>query len=109
MYRLLSSISPNGLFKALIRETEKGSQTDKLFKLEIWECNTLIRNYDLTALKIHGNVYADGKYYHNYVVANICLFFLFVDTLKKFIYFKKLYINDLFSFDFTNVHIDDVR
>lgn len=53
--RLLFSLAPSEKFKAVLRELESKQY------LEVWENNKLIRNVDLAALELHGNVYTDGE------------------------------------------------
>lgn len=57
---LLSAISPRETFKALIREQKEGK--DKKQYLEVWSKNSLAHSVDLTALDIHGDVYADSEF-----------------------------------------------
>ncbi|CAG9786385.1 unnamed protein product, partial [Diatraea saccharalis] len=58
---LLSSISPQETFKAVIREEKDGKDAKKQY-LEVWKKNNLVHSIDLTALDIHGDVYADGEF-----------------------------------------------
>ncbi|CAB3253916.1 unnamed protein product [Arctia plantaginis] len=58
---LLSAVSPRETFKALIREEKNGKDAKKQY-LEVWSKNTLAHSVDLTALDIHGDVYADGEF-----------------------------------------------
>ncbi|KAL4719687.1 hypothetical protein ACJJTC_003008, partial [Scirpophaga incertulas] len=58
---LLSAISPQESYKAVIRE-EKESKDSKKQYLEVWQKNNLIHSVNLTALDIHGDVYADGEF-----------------------------------------------
>ncbi|XP_026725351.1 acylamino-acid-releasing enzyme-like isoform X1 [Trichoplusia ni] len=58
---LLSAISPRETFKAIIREEKTGKDTKKQF-LEVWNKNTLAHCVDLTALDMHGDVYADSEF-----------------------------------------------
>ncbi|XP_073945001.1 acylamino-acid-releasing enzyme-like isoform X2 [Choristoneura fumiferana] len=59
---LLSAVSPKETFKAVIRE-EKDSKDAKKQYLEIWKNNAGLTNcIDLTALDIHGDVYADSEF-----------------------------------------------
>ncbi|KOB73692.1 putative acylpeptide hydrolase, partial [Operophtera brumata] len=55
---LLSAVSPRETYKALIREEKNGKETKKQY-LEVWSKSTLQHCIDLTALDIHGDVYAD--------------------------------------------------
>ncbi|GBP39847.1 Acylamino-acid-releasing enzyme [Eumeta japonica] len=57
---LLSTTSPSGRYKAIIRE-EKDNKDVKKQYLEIWEAYTK-QSIDLKALDIHGDVYADGEF-----------------------------------------------
>ncbi|XP_045497001.1 acylamino-acid-releasing enzyme-like isoform X1 [Colias croceus] len=58
---LLSSISPNDTYKAIIREEKNGKDSKKCF-LEVWSKSCLAHTIDLTALDVHGDVYADGEF-----------------------------------------------
>lgn len=53
-FRLLTAVAPSEKFRAVLRELETKQY------LEIWQSNKLVRNVDLAALELHGNVYADG-------------------------------------------------
>ncbi|XP_041129402.1 acylamino-acid-releasing enzyme-like [Polyodon spathula] len=57
---LLSSQSPSGTLKAVVREI--GHQGEEKQFLEIWSRNGLKRSTDLTHLKIHGKVYEEGQF-----------------------------------------------
>ncbi|CAK1546948.1 unnamed protein product [Leptosia nina] len=57
---LLSAVSPKESYKAVIREDKNGK--DKKCFLEIWSRNCLSHSIDLTALDVHGDVYADGEF-----------------------------------------------
>ncbi|XP_045520329.1 acylamino-acid-releasing enzyme-like isoform X2 [Pieris brassicae] len=57
---LLSAVSPKETYKAIIRE-EKNGKDNKCF-LEVWSKNCLAHSIDLTALDVHGNVYADAEF-----------------------------------------------
>lgn len=48
-------MAPSENFRAVLRELESKQY------LEVWENSKLIRNVDLAALELHGNVYTDGK------------------------------------------------
>ncbi|XP_047995614.1 acylamino-acid-releasing enzyme-like isoform X2 [Leguminivora glycinivorella] len=59
---LLSAVSPKETFKAVIREEKDNKDTKKQY-LEIWRLNAGLTNcIDLTALDIHGDVYADSEF-----------------------------------------------
>ncbi|CAG4979376.1 unnamed protein product [Colias eurytheme] len=58
---LLSSISPNDTYKAIIREENNGKDSKKCF-LEVWSKSCLAHTIDLTALDVHGDVYDDGEF-----------------------------------------------
>ncbi|XP_053607097.1 acylamino-acid-releasing enzyme-like isoform X2 [Plodia interpunctella] len=58
---LLSSISPLETYRAVIRE-EKDKKDAKKQYLEVWSRNNLEHSIDLTALDIHGDVYADSEF-----------------------------------------------
>ncbi|CAH0579001.1 unnamed protein product [Chrysodeixis includens] len=58
---LLSATSPRETFKAIIREEKTGKDTKKQY-LEVWNKHTLAQCIDLTALDMHGDVYADSEF-----------------------------------------------
>ncbi|XP_047024144.1 acylamino-acid-releasing enzyme-like isoform X1 [Helicoverpa zea] len=58
---ILSAISPRENYKAIIREEKNGKDAKKQY-LEVWNTNTLSQSVDLTALDIHGDVYADSEF-----------------------------------------------
>nr|XP_032521499.1 acylamino-acid-releasing enzyme-like isoform X3 [Danaus plexippus plexippus] len=59
---LLVAYSPNETYKAVISEEKDEKDSKKKFFLEIWTMNCLSRSIDLTALDIHGDVYADSEF-----------------------------------------------
>lgn len=58
IFRLLSAVSPKGMFKAVIREEKENKESKKQY-LEVWCRHNLVHCVDLTSLDIHGDVYAD--------------------------------------------------
>ncbi|XP_069822608.1 acylamino-acid-releasing enzyme [Dendropsophus ebraccatus] len=58
---LLSSESPSGALKAVLRETKNKSGEDLQF-LEIWDRNRKVKSINLTALDKHGKVYEDEQF-----------------------------------------------
>ncbi|XP_063533880.1 acylamino-acid-releasing enzyme-like isoform X2 [Cydia strobilella] len=59
---VISAVSPKETFKAVIREEKDNKDTKKQY-LEIWRLNAGLTNcIDLTALDIHGDVYADSEF-----------------------------------------------
>nr|AGC92665.2 acylamino-acid-releasing enzyme-like protein [Heliconius erato] len=62
-HELLTAVSPNESFKAVIREEkdDKDSSKKKFF-LEVWSKSCLKHSIDLTSLDIHGDVYADSEF-----------------------------------------------
>lgn len=58
--RLLSAISPSEKYRAVLRDIESKQY------LEVWQKQNLTRNIDLTALDVHGQVYADGLFIFPY-------------------------------------------
>ncbi|KAJ0176985.1 hypothetical protein K1T71_006994 [Dendrolimus kikuchii] len=58
---LLSAVSPRETYKAIIREEKNGKDTKKQY-LEVWNKKTLAYCIDLTALDMHGDVYADSEF-----------------------------------------------
>lgn len=55
---MLSAVSPHETYKAIIREEKNDKDTKKQY-LEVWNKKTLAHCIDLTALDLHGDVYAD--------------------------------------------------
>ncbi|XP_056381212.1 acylamino-acid-releasing enzyme [Hyla sarda] len=58
---LLSSESPSGALKAVLRETKNKNGEDVQF-LEVWDRNRKVKNINLTALEKHGKVYEDEQF-----------------------------------------------
>ncbi|XP_030022187.1 acylamino-acid-releasing enzyme isoform X2 [Manduca sexta] len=58
---LLSAVSPKETFKAIVREEKNGKDSKKQY-LEVWSKSTLAHSLDLTALDVHGDVYADSEF-----------------------------------------------
>ncbi|KAM3964471.1 acylamino-acid-releasing enzyme isoform 2-T2 [Aphomia sociella] len=56
---LISSVSPRDTYRAVIREEK---EKDKKQYLEVWTKSSLVHCVDLTALDIHGDVYADSEF-----------------------------------------------
>ncbi|XP_059059137.1 acylamino-acid-releasing enzyme-like [Achroia grisella] len=56
---LLSAVSPRDTYRAVIREEK---DKDKKQYLEVWSKSNLVHCVDLTALDIHGDVYADSEF-----------------------------------------------
>ncbi|KAK3929233.1 Acylamino-acid-releasing enzyme [Frankliniella fusca] len=57
----ISSISSSEELRATLREYQSGGSENKQY-LEIWKHHQLFQNYDLTALDVHGDVYADDEF-----------------------------------------------
>lgn len=55
---MISSYSKSSKFFCVIRDIDTVKESKQY--LEVWNDCSLIKNYDLTALDIHGKVYADG-------------------------------------------------
>ncbi|CAD6208349.1 GSCOCG00003355001-RA-CDS [Cotesia congregata] len=62
-YVLLSKTSFDGNYKAVLRSVP-GKDKDPAVKqfIEIWNKDCLLKNYDLSALDVHGDVYSDGEF-----------------------------------------------
>ncbi|KAG9470447.1 hypothetical protein GDO78_017783 [Eleutherodactylus coqui] len=58
---LLSSESPSGALKAVLRETKNKSGEDIQF-LEVWDRNRKVKSINLTALDKHGKAYEDEQF-----------------------------------------------
>uniref|UniRef100_A0A8B9JGE6 acylaminoacyl-peptidase n=1 Tax=Astyanax mexicanus TaxID=7994 RepID=A0A8B9JGE6_ASTMX len=59
-FRLLSSHSPSGTRRAVIREASAHGVGHQY--LEVWGCRGLEKSFDLTALSKHGKVYEDAQF-----------------------------------------------
>ncbi|XP_034945879.1 acylamino-acid-releasing enzyme-like isoform X2 [Chelonus insularis] len=57
----LSKISTKNEYKAILRSVQGKDSSNKQC-IEIWSKNCLIKNYDLSALDVHGDVYFDGEF-----------------------------------------------
>ncbi|XP_028027896.1 acylamino-acid-releasing enzyme-like isoform X1 [Bombyx mandarina] len=58
---LLSAVSPNETYRAVIREERNQKDLKKQY-LEVWSKNHLAHCIDLNALDLHGDVYADSEF-----------------------------------------------
>lgn len=58
MYRLISAYSKSSKYFCVIREVDSTKETKQY--LEVWSDCSLVKNYDLAALDVHGKIYADG-------------------------------------------------
>lgn len=59
-WRLLSDYTEDQQYKAILRQTTIENTTKQF--IEIWDKQKLIKNYDLAALDVHGDVYTDCNY-----------------------------------------------
>ncbi|XP_011870317.1 PREDICTED: acylamino-acid-releasing enzyme-like isoform X2 [Vollenhovia emeryi] len=57
---LLSAISKDELRKAVLRQATIDNTTKQF--IEIWDQQHLMKNYDLSALDVHGDVYTDAEF-----------------------------------------------
>ncbi|XP_014613731.1 PREDICTED: acylamino-acid-releasing enzyme-like isoform X2 [Polistes canadensis] len=57
---LLSAISEDGLFKAILRSSTVDNKTKQY--IEIWNKQNMIKNYDLAALDVHGDIYVENEF-----------------------------------------------
>ncbi|XP_043497598.1 acylamino-acid-releasing enzyme-like isoform X1 [Polistes fuscatus] len=57
---LLSAISEDGLFKAILRSSTVDNKTKQY--IEIWNKQNMIKNYDLAALDVHGDIYVETEF-----------------------------------------------
>jgi len=59
LYRLISSMTHDKKHQAILRQVT----IDNIKKeyIEIWEQERCVKNYDLAALNIHGEVYTNGN------------------------------------------------
>lgn len=53
----MSAYSKSGKYFCVIRKISSGKDIKQY--LEVWTDYSLVKNYDLNALDIHGNIYAD--------------------------------------------------
>lgn len=58
--RLLSASTEDGQRRAVLRQVTI-ENTSKQF-IEIWDKQRLVKDYDLAALDVHGDVYTDCNY-----------------------------------------------
>lgn len=56
--RLLSAYSGSSKHFCVVREIDSGKESKQY--LEVWTDSALVKNYDLSALDVHGKIYADG-------------------------------------------------
>lgn len=54
----MSAYSKSNKYYCVIKEVGSGKESKHF--LEVWAECSLIKNYDLSALDVHGKVYADG-------------------------------------------------
>ncbi|KAI4497982.1 hypothetical protein M0802_006806 [Mischocyttarus mexicanus] len=57
---LVSAISEDGVLKAILRSSVVDNKTKQY--IEIWNKQSIIKNYDLAALDVHGDVYVDNEF-----------------------------------------------
>ncbi|KAJ8257548.1 hypothetical protein GJAV_G00186780 [Gymnothorax javanicus] len=57
---LLSSHSPSGTLKAIVRETDSQGKAQQF--LEIWDRHGYVKSLDLTSLNKHGKLYGDAQF-----------------------------------------------
>jgi len=55
---LISAHSKSSKYFCVVREIESGKDIKQY--LEVWADCSLVKNYDLSALDVHGKIYADG-------------------------------------------------
>lgn len=56
--RLKSAYSKSGKYFCVVRDIVSGKESKQY--LEVWADYLLVKNYDLSALDVHGKIYADG-------------------------------------------------
>lgn len=56
----MSALTKNEEHRAILRQATIDSTTKQF--IEIWDKEHLLKNYDLSALDVHGDVYTDSKY-----------------------------------------------
>ncbi|XP_076752190.1 acylamino-acid-releasing enzyme isoform X2 [Xylocopa sonorina] len=57
---LLSASTEDEQYKAVLRQATSENVTKQF--IEIWDRQRLVKNYDLTALDVHGDVYTDSEF-----------------------------------------------
>ncbi|KAF0707280.1 acylamino-acid-releasing enzyme-like isoform X3, partial [Aphis craccivora] len=57
---LISAHSKSNKYFCVVREVESGKEIKQY--LEVWADCSLVKNYDLSALDVHGKIYADGEF-----------------------------------------------
>lgn len=55
----MSAYSRSNKYFCVVREVDCGKESKQY--LEVWADCSLIKNYDLSALDVHGKIYADSK------------------------------------------------
>lgn len=56
----MSALTKNEEHRAILRQAIVDNTTKQF--IEIWDKEHLMKNYDLSALDVHGDVYTDSKY-----------------------------------------------
>ncbi|KAK0171369.1 hypothetical protein PV328_009110 [Microctonus aethiopoides] len=61
---LLSAVSDDGEYRAVLKSALVSKDKNAVTKqfIEIWSKQCLLKNYDLSALDVHGDVYTDGEF-----------------------------------------------
>ncbi|XP_022176208.1 acylamino-acid-releasing enzyme-like isoform X1 [Myzus persicae] len=57
---LISAHSKSSKYFCVVREVKSGNEIKQF--LEVWADFSLVKNYDLSALDVHGKIYADGEF-----------------------------------------------
>ncbi|XP_060833609.1 acylamino-acid-releasing enzyme-like isoform X2 [Rhopalosiphum padi] len=57
---LISAYSKSNKYFCVVREVESGKEIKQY--LEVWADCSLVKNYDLSALDVHGKIYADAEF-----------------------------------------------
>lgn len=74
----MSTLTKNEEHRAVLRQAVIDNSTKQF--IEIWNKQHIVKNYDLSALDVHGDVYTDGtnKYHILYflIYINYTCFFL---------------------------------
>lgn len=58
----MSAVSDDGEYRAVLKSALVSKDKNAVTKqfIEIWSKQCLLKNYDLSALDVHGDVYTDG-------------------------------------------------
>lgn len=67
----MSTLTKNEERRAVLRQATIDNSTKQF--IEIWDKQHFVKNYDLSALDVHGDVYTDGTPFISNFISNIFL------------------------------------